>query len=113
MNEEIEKIFENFIVDELEIPIGFPVYTGKKETYLTYNTYDEPLQHADDECIQCVSNVEINIFTKGNFINIVKEVKKRMKQNDYVWTDDSEDLYETDTKYHHKAISFIKERSAD
>lgn len=109
MNKIIEDIFKSFTVDNVSIPIGFPVYTGKKETYLTYNFYDEPILSGDDECLFTISKVEINIFTKGNYIKIVNEVKKKMKENDFVWTGDSEDLYETDTKYHHKALSFEKE----
>ena len=40
----------------------------------------------------------------------MKEIKNKMLANDYVWDGDSPDMYEQDTGYYHKTISFVKER---
>ena len=43
-------------------------------------------------------------------INVLKEIKKRMKENEWIWTGDSEEMYENDTGLYHKTSSFEKER---
>jgi len=113
MNKEIEDIFKNFKVAEVSIPIGFIDYFGKETTYITYQSISNiPILAEDDEIIYSQDSIDIDIFTKGNYLNIVKEIKKIMKLNEYVWIGDSPDMHETDTGYYHKTISFIKERSA-
>jgi hypothetical protein len=42
---------------------------------------------------------------------MVKQIKKLMKNNEWVWTGDSPEMYETDTRLYHKTISFEKERN--
>ena len=43
-------------------------------------------------------------------VSQLKEIKNKMLANDYVWDGDSPDMYEQDTGYYHKTISFVKER---
>ena len=77
MNEEIEKIFENFIVDGVKIPIGFIKYFGKEETYLTYQSAgNDPSLASDDQIKYSEDTIDIDIYTKGNYLNIMKEIKK-------------------------------------
>ena len=45
--------------------------------------------------------------------DIEKEIKKTMKNNDWVWVEDSEEMYEEDTKLYHKTYSFEKERNLE
>ena len=49
----------------------------------------------------------MDIYTKGNYIPIIKEVKKIMKENNFIWTSDSPDMYEEDTNFYHKSVSFL------
>ena len=51
-----------------------------------------------------------DIYTKGNYLNILKAVKKKLKDNEWSWISDSADMYETDTKYYHKTATFEKEQ---
>lgn len=112
MNSEIENIFNNFSVDNVSIPIGFLEYTGKNTTYLTYQCIaEDPLYSSDDEINYILNKYDIDIYSKGNYLNIVKEVKKLMKINNFIWTGDSPDFKEKETGYYHKTISFEKERS--
>ena len=111
MNEEIEKIFEKFIVDKVKIPIGFIRYTGKETTYLTYQSMgNNPALSSDDKINYSTDTIDIDIYTKGNYLKIIKEIKKLMLANEFVWDGDSPDMYEQDTGYYHKTISFVKER---
>lgn len=112
MNSEIEKIFNKFIVDDISIPIGFVKYKGKSKTYMTYHEIDnEPELCSDDVSLYSADTYDIDIYTNGNFLNIVKEVKKKMLESDWTWIEDSPDMYEEDTGLYHKTITFAKERS--
>ena len=112
MNSEIEKIFNNFIVDDVLIPIEFIDYKGKSNTYMTYHEIDnEPELCRDDIPLYSGVTYDVDIYTKGNFLNIVKEVKKKMLESGWTWIEDSQDMYEEDTKMYHKTITFAKERS--
>lgn len=110
MNEDIESIFNGIIcVNNKDVPIEFREYTGDSEDYIVYyNDGDVPAFSCDDEIVYSENSVEFNVYTKGNYLNIVKELKKILKEHDYIWTGDDGDLYETDTKYHHFVVSFKK-----
>lgn len=112
MNEEIEKIFQGQLnVDEKTIPVVFAEYTGENEDFIVYhNTGSTPVFSCDDEVEYSRNSVEFSVYTKGNYLNIVKELKEKMKENNYDWSGDEGDLYEPDTKYHHIVIMFEKLR---
>jgi hypothetical protein len=112
MNEEIEEIFQGKItVDKKDIPISFMKYTGNSIDYIVYyNDGDTPCYSEDDEVVYSKNELEFNIYTKGNYLNIVKELKKILKGHNYDWLGDEGDLYETDTKYHHFVVTFEKLR---
>ena len=113
MNKEIEKIFKDFMVDDVLIPIAFLRYRGKAKTYLTYQEIDnEPELEADDIVLYSASTFDIDIYSDGNYLKIVEEVKKKMAESDFVWIGDSPDMYEEESGLYHKTITFAKERSA-
>lgn len=113
MNSLIEKIFADFKVNNKSIPVSFLRYEGKSTTFLTYQqvSIDGALS-GDDEIIGYIDYYDIDIFSKGNYLNIVKEVKKIMKANGFMWqpSNSSEDMYEEDTGYYHKTLCFAIER---
>lgn len=112
MNKDIEEIFHGKItIDEKDIPIAFRKYSGSEETYVVwYNDGNVPVFSADDKIIYSVNSVEFNIYSKRNYLDIVDKLKDILEENDYLWTGDSEDLYEEDTKYHHFVMTFEKLR---
>lgn len=112
MNSEIETIFSNFVVDNVEIPVEFLNYQGNKETFIVYNSLGEtPELSADDRVIASENTYDFNIYTKGNYLNILNEVKKKLNDNDWNWIEDSEDIYEDDTRFFHKVTTWSKERN--
>lgn len=89
------------------IPVSFMVYKGDKTTYITFQEVDKfPRLMADDECEYSAPRFDIDIYTKGNFIDILKEVKQRLINAGWTWVEDSQDMYEADTKYFHKVATF-------
>lgn len=112
MNEELKLILgESLIIGEEQIPVAHLRYKGKGERYVTWTiTGEEPALSANDEDLCSLVSVDVDIFSDGNYLDIEKQIKKIMKNNDWVWVEDSEEMYEEDTAIYHKTISFEKER---
>lgn len=112
MNEELENIFKDFKINNDSIPVSFMRYEGKKTTYITYmETNKNNSFGADDELQGYVDYYDVDIFSKKNYLEVIKQVKKIMKQNGWTWQPsmDSQDQYEDDTGYYHKTLCFAKE----
>lgn len=112
MNSEIKTIFNNFKVNNVSIPVSFMRYGGKSTTYVTYMNMDNDGSFSgDDEILGYITYYDFDIYSKGNYLEIVKEIKKLMKANGWKWqpSRDSSDMYENDTGYFHKTLCFAKE----
>lgn len=111
MNNEIEKILDKFKVDNKKIPFAFLRYRGKFKTYITYMEIENnPLLCGDDAPLYSASSFDFDIYSDGNYLAIVSELKKVMLENGFTWIEDSIDMYEEDTGFYHKTITFAKER---
>lgn len=113
MNSLIEEIFQDFTVDGKSIPVAFVKYTGKSTTYITYMYYDSNNSYSgDNELLGWVDYYDFDIYSKGNYLNIIESVKKLMKQNGFMFQPSrcSSDMYEADTGYFHRTLSFAIER---
>ena len=111
MNEEIKSIFTNFKVNNKSIPVEHIKYKGKSKTFVTWTILSErPSLNVDDETKYSVVEVDIDIFSDGNYLDIMDEVKKRMKNNNWFWVEDSSEMYEEDPELYHRVITFEKER---
>lgn len=110
INQKIETAFANFIVNEKVIPISFLSYTGKSDVYLTYYTwFEKPDNFYDDEYHTEISYGTIDIFSKGNFKNILKKVKEKLKENGFTWTDNGPEDFDRETGYYHVPVNFYLE----
>ena len=110
MNEEIKLIFGEYIGDG-QIPFAHLRYKGNSRKFVTWTiTGEEPALSANDEDLCSTCSVDIDIFSDGNYLDIEKEIKQKMKNNEWIWVEDSEEMYEEDTGLYHKTISFEKER---
>ncbi len=111
MNEELKSIFENFEVKGKSIPVEHLRYKGKSKTFVTWTiTGETPSLSADDEDLYSIVEVDIDVFSEGNYLEVMKEVKKLMKDNKWSWLEDSIEMYEEDTELYHRTITFEKER---
>lgn len=112
MNDEIETILSKFMVDGESIPFAFLRYRGKSKTYITYyENNNSPALNGDDVPLYSTSTYDFDVYKDGNYLKIVSELKKVMIKNNFVWIEDSPDMYEEDTGLYHKTITFAKERS--
>ncbi len=114
INPIIEEAFSDFKVGKSRVPIAFLSYAGKSDTYLTYYTwYEEPETFYDDEYHAEISYGTIDIFSKGNFKNILKKAKQKLKENGFVWTDNGSEEFEKETGYYHIPVNFYYAGSAE
>ena len=112
MNEELKRIFGDAItVLGKQIPTARIKYKGKETTFVTWTiTGNEPVISANDEQIYSIGTVDVDVYSKGNYLSVLAEVKRLMKINDWLWTGDSQEMYEEDTELYHITASFEKER---
>ena len=116
MNELIEKIFNNFNVDNVEIPVAFMRYTGHLTTYITYMEHSiNDTYYSDNELTNYMDYYDFDVYSKKNYIEIIKSMKDILEQNGFIWQPSmtSMDMYEDDTGYFHKTLCFGYIRNAE
>ena len=109
MNELIKSIFENFTVDGVAIPVVFMFYEGHGEPYVVFMQQDaDGSLSGDDELLGYVDYYDFDVYSKGNFSNIIESVKALLKANNFVWqpSRSSQDFFDTETGYYHKTLNF-------
>lgn len=113
MNEELKSIFGDAVtVGKKSVPFAHLRYKGKETTFATWTiTGETPKLSADNLPLYSVVTVDVDVFSKGNYLALVTEIKRLMLENEWVWTGDSPEMYEEDTELYHKTISFEKERN--
>ena len=113
MNKELKTIFgDGIIVDGAAFPMAHLRYKGKSKRFGTWTIIAEkPIVSGDDEPIYSVVSVDVDVYHDGNYLDAITEIKKIMKQNGWVWVEDSIEMYEDDTGLYHKTITFEKERA--
>ena len=113
MNEELKTILgESILVNGEIIPIAHLRYKGKSKQFITWTLLGEvPSLSANGETLFSVASVDIDIFSEGNYLDIIKAIKIKMKDNEWLWVGDSPEMYEEDTGLYHITISFEKERN--
>ena len=112
MNKEIKLILgENLVIGGEKIPVAHLRYKGASKKFVTWTMLDEsPALSANDEVLCSICPVDVDVYSEGNYLDIIKEIKQKMKNNEWVWTGDSAEMYEEDTKLYHKTCTFEKER---
>ena len=106
MESEIKKILN------LEVPVAHLKYKGNEKTYVIWTIIDEiPIFSSDDEITDSEVVVDIDIYSDSNYLKIMKEIKNKMKENEWIWDGDSPEMYEEDTGLYHRTISFKKGRN--
>lgn len=98
----------------ISCPVSPIRYAGKADTYITYyTTLEEDEEFADDVVISAGTEATIDVFSKGNFKSLVKEVKKRLKQAGFSILPSGLERFEPDTGYYHIVIEIYIEGLED
>lgn len=90
----------------LNVPVNFQTYEGTAQTYITFFCYLENGElYADDIQQGTAYYIQVDVWSKGNYSTIVKQVKSAMKQAGFSFLS-AYDLYEEDVKVYHKVLRF-------
>ena len=116
MNEEIERIFNGFTVDDVEISVNFEFYDGEDQSWIIYSNADNYHSYSgDDELLGYVTYYDFEIYSKGNYLDIIKAVKALMKENGWSFQPSlsSQEGYDRDTRVYSKTLCFAKPIQTD
>lgn len=109
MNELITSLFAGFTVGGQSVPVKWLLYKGHGEPYVVWQHVDVNMSYSgDDELLGYVDYYDFDVYAKGNYMAIIDELFQLLKANGFMWQPgrSSEDMYEVDTGYYHKALCF-------
>lgn len=110
VNAIIESIFNGSITVGSEIvPVVYMDYEGHGESYVVYRQYDKDNSYStEDNIAGYATYYDFDVYSMGDYLAIIREIKKKLRDNFWTWqpSRDSQDMYDTDTKYFHKTVSF-------
>jgi hypothetical protein len=92
----------------LGIPVTFQYYDGSESTYITFFSYaNKGEKYADDDEIITGYYMQLDIFSKTSYTNILEQVNKLMKEAGFIRKPAGPELFEDDTKLYHKPVRFF------
>ena len=109
LNAQIKALFAGFTVDGVAVPVNYLVYEGHGEPYIVYGEYDKDNSYsAEDELAGYVVYYDFDIYSKGNYFAIIREVKKKLKSIGWTYepSRDSAQMLDRDTGYYHQTLCF-------
>lgn len=87
-------------------PVAFQHYTGSSSTYITYFEYNQrPGLSADDEEKITIHSYQVDIFSSGDYTDLVNQVKAELKGVGFRRVMETE-LYLTEIQTYQKIIRF-------
>lgn len=93
----------------LNVPVRFQKLLdsdGEPHSYITFFEFNQNgALHGDDKEIKSNHFIQVDVWSKGNYSELVKKVKDNLINLGFSRTYEKE-FYETDTKLYHKVIRF-------
>lgn len=113
MYREIESILSKVTLGEKVVPFALIHYTGDSPLFIVYSTLSEtPRLYSDDTPEASAVEIDIDIYAKvlQNLIETKRSVKQRFIEAGWTWIEDSPEVFEDDTGFIHRTVTFEKER---
>ena len=99
VNQKIERAIGT-IVKQNVLPMKCPK-DSPPDLYAVYNPeLEEPGYYADDAEEEWTQHMQVHIFTKTNYIELRRRIRKSLRENDFTLTG-IQTFYEKDTGYYH------------
>lgn len=90
----------------LGVPVAFMNYNKSADTYIVFMEYNQaPFLSADDQEQYTKHFFQVDVFSNGNYLQLVKDVKRLMKEAGFRRMYESE-TYDSDMKKYRKIIRF-------
>ncbi|MDX1769885.1 MAG: hypothetical protein R3328_00020 [Planococcaceae bacterium] len=88
------------------VPVDFLKYKGTATTYITFFEYNQQgVVFGDDEELNTRHSFQVDVWSKGNYIALVEQVKTLLKEIGFIRNSETE-FYENDTEIYHKVLRF-------
>lgn len=101
------------IIDTLKplgVPVSFARYNQTADTYIVFIEYNQASEmNADDEELITKHFFQVDVFSGGNYLQLVKDLKRLMKQAGFGRMFESE-TYDDDMNKFRKILRFNYER---
>ena len=92
-------------------PVNLLTYTGSATTYITFFEYNQRGSlFLEDEETNTTHSIQVDVWSKGNYLTLVEQVKNLMKQAGFTRNSEAE-FFEEDTKIFHKVLRFYYEEN--
>ena len=100
----------NMALTPLNVPVETGVFSDEApDEYVVITPLSDSFNlHADDEPGLETQEARISLFSKGNYMNLKRQIAKALLLNDFTITDRRYLGHEDDTGYHHYAIDVAK-----
>ncbi|PLR93192.1 tail completion protein gp17 [Bacillus sp. T33-2] len=90
----------------LSVPVAFQTYTGTATTYITFFEFNQNgALHGDDSELKSRHSIQVDIWSKGDYTTLAKQVKEKLIEAGFTRTMETE-FFEADTKIYHKVLRF-------
>ena len=116
MNTEIETIFSDFKIDDVEIPVNFMFYDGDADSWIIYQNVDNYHSYSgDDDLLGYVTYYDFVVCSKVNYTKIIQAVISLMEANGWSFqpSKSSRESYDRDTRVFSKTLCFAKPIQTD
>ena len=94
------------------VPYAFLKYDGSDRTFLVYYSYEVPEVSVDDALRSSIFHFSVAVYSDGNYLNIMQQLRTKFAAAGAVWIEDSTDMYDDDAKIYYKTADFAV-RKAD
>lgn len=111
----IESTLSGLLYEETAVPIAHLKYSGTARTYIRYYAYlDQDESFADDEPQDGRTYETVDIYSnkRDALMELLPEVKSRLRSVGFSYLSAGPELYEDDSKMYHLPIDFYFEREA-
>lgn len=90
----------------LGVPVAFANYNQTADAYIVFIEYNQASRlNADDKELITKHFFQVDIFSKGNYLQLVNDVKERMKEAGFGRMFESE-TYDEDMRMYRKILRF-------
>ena len=97
----------NSTLASLGVPVERLRFTGEADTYITFQLLNgQEAEHADDEEIAYEHYYRGDIFSKGNYLTLLQQMKKALKAAGFYGITVNAEMYENDTALYHVSLDF-------
>lgn len=88
------------------VPYAFLKYDGNDRTFLVYYSYEVPELSVNDALRSSIFHFSVVVYSDGNYLNILQQLRTKFAAAGAVWIEDSVDLYDDEAKIYYKTADF-------